>query len=219
MASSRSCISQNSALLGGGLGRLGGELGARVDVVERQVAPDVAQVARVGEQLADRRLGLAAERALEVAVLEQRDRRLGRAADVVALGVDRGRRGRSSTSAVPSSARIRSGAGSRAVARKTSQVSAEATSAALRTPSFASSSVSPWKARLAIRSETVNPIPAMVPPPATAAQPTGGRSRPRLSFVTSRQAPLIPIGFPTHVAEEDAERHRRGVGARRGSRR
>ncbi len=32
-------------LLGSGLGHLGGELGVRVDIVERQVAPDVAHVA------------------------------------------------------------------------------------------------------------------------------------------------------------------------------
>ena len=64
-------------------------------------------------------------------------------------------------------------------------------------PSFASASVSPWKARLAISSETVNPIPAMKPPPTSAAQPTGARRRPRLSFVTSRAPPVMPIGFPS----------------------
>ena len=88
-SSSRSCISQNAPCAAGRLGRLGGELGVRVDVVERQVAPDVADVAEVGQQLADDRLGPAAVRALEVAVLDDRDRRVGRAADVVALGVDR----------------------------------------------------------------------------------------------------------------------------------
>ena len=46
------------ALGGRGLGRLGGELRVRVDVVQRQVAPDVADVAEVGEQLADDGLGL-----------------------------------------------------------------------------------------------------------------------------------------------------------------
>ncbi len=46
-------------------------------------------------------------------------------------------------------------------------------------------------------SETVKPIPAIVPPPATAAQPTGGRSRPPLSRVTSQDAPTIPTGLPT----------------------
>ena len=99
--------------------------------------------------------------------------------------------------AVPSSARIRSGCGSAAVARKTSQVSDEATAAAVRTPSFASSSVAPWKARVAMSSDTVKPMPAMTPPPATAAQPTGGRRRPRVSFVTSSAAPVTPTGFPS----------------------
>ena len=60
------------ALRGGRLGGLGGELGVRVDVGERQVAPDVADVAEVGEQLADDRLGPAAVGALEVAVLDER---------------------------------------------------------------------------------------------------------------------------------------------------
>jgi hypothetical protein len=49
---------------------------------------------------------------------------------------------------------------------------------------------------LAISSATVKPIPATAPPPATAAQPTGGRSRPRLSFTTSQEPPMMPIGFP-----------------------
>ena len=40
-------------------------------------------------QLAHRRLGLAAERALEIAVLDERHRGVFAAADVVALGVDR----------------------------------------------------------------------------------------------------------------------------------
>ncbi len=72
-------------------------------------------------------------------------------------------------------------------------------------PSFASSSCAPSKASVAISSETVKPIPAIVPPPATAAQPTGGRSRPRLSRVTS------------HDDAEDAERLADDV-AERGSR-
>ena len=77
-------------LLGRGLDGLGGQLGARVDVVQRQVAPHVAQLGVAGEQLADDRLGLAAVGALEVAVLDEGHRGLARAADVVAVGVDRG---------------------------------------------------------------------------------------------------------------------------------
>ena len=87
--------------------------------------------------------------------------------------------------------------GSRAVARRTSQLSSAELAAALSTPSFACSSCSPWKARVAISSETVNPMPAIAPPPATAAQPTGGRSRSRLSLVTSQDMPPIPIGLPS----------------------
>ena len=49
----------------------------------------------------------------------------------------------------------------------------------------------------AISSETVKPMPAIVPAPATAAQPTGGRSRPRLSRVTSQDVPMIPTGLPS----------------------
>ena len=77
------------ALCGGPLGGLRGELGVRVDVVQRQVPPDVLEVAEVGEELSDDRLRLAAVRALEVAVLDERHEGRGRAADVVALRVDR----------------------------------------------------------------------------------------------------------------------------------
>ena len=54
-SNSRSCISQNLPWLRGGLGRLGGVLGVRVDVGQRQVPPDVAEVAGVGEKFPDRR--------------------------------------------------------------------------------------------------------------------------------------------------------------------
>ena len=65
------------ALVGGGLGGLGRQLRVRVDVVQRQVAPHVAQVvAERVEQLADHQLGLAAVRALVVAVLDERHRRV-----------------------------------------------------------------------------------------------------------------------------------------------
>ena len=78
------------ALRGRGLGRLGGHLRVRVHVGQRQVAEDVAQLVRRGARAARRSIGAAcaAVRALEVAVLEQRDRRVGVAADVVALGID-----------------------------------------------------------------------------------------------------------------------------------
>ena len=73
----------------------------------------------------------------------------------------------------------------------------DAVSAAESTPSFACSSCGPVNTSVAIRIETVNPIPAMVPPPATAAQPTGGRSLPRVRVVTSQAVPKMPTGFPT----------------------
>src|SRR5881398_2348560 len=38
-------------------------------------------------------------------------------------------------------------------------------------------------------------MPAIDPAPATAAQPTGGRMRPALSFVTSQAAPMKPAGI------------------------
>ena len=50
--------------------------------------PDVADVAEVAQELAHDRLGLPAVRALEVAVLDDRHRRVERPADVVALGID-----------------------------------------------------------------------------------------------------------------------------------
>jgi hypothetical protein len=43
----------------------------------------------------------------------------------------------------------------------------------------------------------VKPIPAIVPPPATAAQPTGGRSRPPVNRVSSHELPRMPTGLPT----------------------
>ncbi len=87
--------------------------------------------------------------------------------------------------------------GSQAVARKTSQVSSEAPSAAVSTPSFASRSSSPSKASEAISSETVKPIPATAPPPAVATQPTGGLTRPRLSLLASQAMPVTPTGLPS----------------------
>jgi hypothetical protein len=75
-------------LLAGRLGGLRGELGARMDVVQRQVPPDVADVAEIAPELAKDRLGHPTVRTLEVAVLDDRDGGFGRPADVVALGID-----------------------------------------------------------------------------------------------------------------------------------
>ena len=76
------------SLLGGGLRRFGGQQRVRVDIGERQMAPDVADVGEVAEQLAHDGFRLPAVGALEVAVLDNRDVRLKRPADVVALQVD-----------------------------------------------------------------------------------------------------------------------------------
>jgi ssRNA-specific RNase YbeY (16S rRNA maturation enzyme) len=59
-----------------------------VDIVQRQVSPDVADIAKVAEELADDRLRLTAVGAFEIAVLDNRDRRVDRSTNVVALGVD-----------------------------------------------------------------------------------------------------------------------------------
>ena len=75
-------------LLGGGLGRFRGELRARVDVGERQMAPDVADVAELAQKLAHDRLGPTAVGALEVAVLDDCDDAVHRPANVVALRID-----------------------------------------------------------------------------------------------------------------------------------
>ena len=62
-----------------------------VDVGERQVAPDVADVGEIAEQLAHDRLGAPAVGTLEVPVLDDGHRPIAGAADVIALGIDLGR--------------------------------------------------------------------------------------------------------------------------------
>jgi hypothetical protein len=52
------------------------------------VPPNVRDVAELAEELTDDRLRLAAVGALEIAVLDDRDRRLDRSAHVVALRID-----------------------------------------------------------------------------------------------------------------------------------
>ena len=56
----------------------------------------------------------------------------------------------------------------------------------------------------------MKPIPAIVPAPATAAQPTGGRNRPRLRSRKKPRAPDNAHRLASDVAEEDPERDRRG---------
>ena len=77
------------ALLAGGLGGFRGDLGVLVDVDEWEMAEDVAELAaRRREELTDHRLGPTAVRALEVSVLDERDRRVLWPTDVVAIGID-----------------------------------------------------------------------------------------------------------------------------------
>ena len=99
-------------------------------------------------------------------------------------------------SALPSSARARRG-GSSAVTRNTTQVSAEAQRRGGEHADLGLASCAPWNASEAISSDTMKPIPAMAPAPATAAQPTGGRIGRRLTRLSSHAAPSVPIGLPS----------------------
>src|SRR4051794_25600423 len=76
-------------LFGGGLAPFGGLTGVRVDVVERQVAPDIGEVGKFAQQFPDHRFGSAAVRAFEVAVLHHGHGRVDGAPDVVDLGIYR----------------------------------------------------------------------------------------------------------------------------------
>ena len=91
--------------------------------------------------------------------------------------------------------RARTDSGSLAIARKTAQLMSVARIAAPSTPSFASSSARPSKAIVEISSETVNPMPATAPPPASTGQLTGGRSPP--SREPSHDPATMPIGLPS----------------------
>ena len=74
----------------GGDRRPGSELGVLVDVVQRQVTEHVAQVvAELLAELAGHAGGAGAEGALEVAVLDEGQRRVGPTAEMVPPGVDR----------------------------------------------------------------------------------------------------------------------------------
>ena len=50
---------------------------------------------------------------------------------------------------------------------------------------------------MAIRKETVNPIPAIVPLPATDAQPTAGCTRPCVIRAIAHEAETTATGLPT----------------------
>ena len=98
---------------------------------------------------------------------------------------------------MPAIWRALTSAGSRRITRKTTQARQGATSAAARTPSFASSSCWPSKARLEISSETVKPMPATVAPPAVTGQLSPRRRPSSHGRDASQTAPRMPSGLPT----------------------
>ena len=114
-AKSRSCIGQNAPWRAGGLGGQRGGQRVRMHVGQREVAEHQPHPA-VGllDQLPQHGRGGGAVRALEVAVLDDRDRGVGIAEDVLGAGlgrrsrVDAGRRGRRTRGAARSS-RARTG--------------------------------------------------------------------------------------------------------------
>ena len=100
------------------------------------------------------------------------------------------------SSAVPTSWRTRRCSDSSFRPLNTAQATAVDRTAQARTPTFASSSVSPENARLATSSDTVKPMPAVAAPPASTAHPAGRRRWPGRSVVISQVAPRMPTGFP-----------------------
>ncbi len=77
-----------SVLCDGCLGCLRSELAVGMNIVQRQVAPDVANIAELTQELSDDRLGLSAVGAFEVAVLNYGDGCSEGPADVVAFRID-----------------------------------------------------------------------------------------------------------------------------------
>ena len=183
-------------LLPGRLGRLGRELGLGMHVGQRQVPPHEADVL-LPEDGADGGLGLAAVRALEVAVLDDGDGGVSRSADVVALGVDVVREVDELLGAAEE--RLGTPVGRQQCGDPEDHPGRprRRRPAAARTPIFASARASPSKARVAIRNETVNPIPAIVPLPATDAHPTAGCTRPCVSRAIAQDADTTATGLPT----------------------
>ena len=165
-----------------------------MDVVERQVPPDIADVAAVGgEQLADDLLGLAAVRALEVPVLEERHGGVRRSPDVVACRIDIVGEVEDVLGGPRELAGPHLERGDGVTARSASHASAGASTTVASAPSFASASRSPLKARLEISSDTVNPIPAHAP----AAVRRGGLSGERGPCSWGREAIQVPAAMPT----------------------
>ena len=184
-----------------------------MDVVQRQVPPDVAHVAELPQELADDRFGLSAVGALEVPVLDDRDQCVDRAAEVIPLGVDVDvevdeRLGSSEQSADPRSP------GQKRCRPEEEPGDERRSEGGAEDPDFASSSWRPSNARVATSKAIVKPIPAIVPS-AQDRRPTDRRSQ-----LTAGQPSHEPGGaddahrLADHVAEQDPERDRRGEALR-----
>ena len=141
--------------------------------------------------------GVGAVRALEVAVLEQRDRRLGAPAHVVALRVDVLGEVDDRLGGAPELARAQLGGQEAQHAYREPRRARGERTAVASTPTVASSSSGPSKASVATSSETVKPIPADVAATASAGQVTVSRVPPSIGRVASHAAPMIPSGLPT----------------------
>src|ERR1017187_6069874 len=183
------------AVVSSGLSGLGGDLGVGVDVVEREVPPHVPDIAVAGQQVPDDGLGLAAVGAFEVAVLDDGDQCPRGAADPVDSRVDRCAEIGDDLGGAEQGADLQPGReqGGGAEHQPGDYGRGDYGGQDAR---LASCSWVPLNARVAIRMDTAKPIPAIVPTPVTAAHPTGGRSRPRLSRVSIQDAPAMPSGLP-----------------------
>ena len=166
-----------------------------MDVGQRQVPPDITEIADIGEQLPNDRLRLTAERALEVAVFDERHFRLVRPADVVALRIHRNRkvdeliRGAEERADPQLDRELCGGPEQNPGRRGRDDRGGEH-------PELRLGERRPREREVGDQQRHGEPDPGDEPAARHAAQPTGGRRRPRLSFVTSQEPPVIPIGFP-----------------------
>ncbi len=113
---------------------------------------------------------------------------------------------------MPAIWRALTSSGNRLTTWKIVQATSGETIAAASTPSFASSSSLPSKARLEIRIETVKPTPATAPPPAITGQ-LRARCRPPKPWPACEPARAQDAqGLPDDVPERYSERDRRADG-------
>jgi hypothetical protein len=184
------------ALRGGGLRGFRGLLRVWVDVVQRQVPPHVLDVAEVGEELADDRLCLATVRALEVAILDDRDTCVERSSNVVTIGVHLevqvGKRFRGAEECTPAQWTRQVGRGLEEQPRERRCADRRAQDADLRLVELPTAE---GKGRDQERDGESDPGDRAAA--RDCRQPMGGRSRPRLNRVTIQVPPRIPMGFPS----------------------